>query len=146
MIEVEEYKGREEIAPALYAILADVYTVSPWTVEQIAIDIMRPETYYYLAKEGQNLLGFLAVQQLVDELEILHIAVRTVVQGQGIAGRLLECIELFSGAVFLEVRASNQRAKRLYERYGFVEIARRKDYYPNPTEDAIMMKREIDER
>lgn len=142
MIEIEEYKGQEEIAPELHAILADVYTVSPWTVEQIAADMKQAETVYYLAKEEQDLLGFLAVQQLVDEWEILHLAVRKDVQGQGIARRLLACMDVVVGSVFLEVRASNQRAKRLYECHGFVEIGRRKGYYHNPKEDALVMKRE----
>ncbi|MGT2716644.1 ribosomal protein S18-alanine N-acetyltransferase [Streptococcus respiraculi] len=146
MIEVEEYQGQEELAPALYEILVDVYTISPWTKEQLAADIKRSEVVYYLAKEGQKLLGFLAVQEIVDELEILQIAVKKDAQGQGIAGRLLDCIESFDGAVFLEVRASNQRAKGLYERYGFEEIGRRKGYYHGPIEDAIVMKREKNER
>lgn len=146
MIEIEVYKGLEEVAPALHTILADVYPISPWTVEQLAADMKRPEVVYYLAKEGQDILGFLAVQEMVDELEILQIAVRTDVQRQGIAGRLLDCLAPFSGAVFLEVRASNQPAKRLYERYGFIEIGRRKGYYHSPVGDAIVMKREKDER
>lgn len=145
MIEIEQYEEQTDLAPVLYAILADVYAVPPWTIEQIGRDLAQPETVYYLAREGEAVLGFLAVQQLVDELEILQLAVRSDVQGQGIAGRLLDCIEPFSGLVFLEVRASNQRARRLYERYGFVEIGRRKDYYHHPTEAAIVMKREKDE-
>lgn len=146
MIEIEEYQGQEELAPALYEILADVYATSPWTKEQLVADIKQPEVVYYLAKQGGDILGFLAVQQLADELEILQIAVKKDAQGQGIAGRLLGCIEAFAGAVFLEVRASNQRAKGLYERYGFEEIGRRKGYYHGPVEDAIVMKREKDER
>ncbi|MER0122736.1 ribosomal protein S18-alanine N-acetyltransferase [Streptococcus sp. ZJ93] len=146
MIEIEEYKGQEELARDLFAVLCDVYDQAPWTVEQIESDLRQPETVYYLAKEGQKLLGFLVVQQVVDELEILQIAVKKDAQGQGIAGRLLDCIESFAGAVFLEVRASNQRAKGLYERYGFEEIGRRKGYYHGPIEDAIVMKREKNER
>ncbi|MGT2801066.1 ribosomal protein S18-alanine N-acetyltransferase [Streptococcus marmotae] len=146
MIEIEEYKGQEELARDLFTILCDVYDQAPWTVEQIESDLRQPETVYYLAKEGRELLGFLAVQEIVDELEILQLAVRKDVQGQGIAGRLLHCIQDFAGSVFLEVRASNQRAKGLYERYGFEEIGRRKGYYHGPIEDAIVMKRETDER
>lgn len=146
MIEIEEYKGIDDIAPALHAILTDVYSISPWTVEQLAADMRRREVTYYLAKEGDDILGFLAVQEIADELEILQIAVRSDVQRQGIARRLLERLTPFSGAVFLEVRASNQPAKALYERYGFVEIGSRKGYYHSPLEDAIVMKREKDER
>lgn len=146
MIEVEKYDGDLAIAQALHAILVDVYRVSPWTMEQIARDLAQPDVVYYLAKQGGTILGFLAVQQLVEDWEILQLAVQKDAQGQGIAGYLLERLDSFLGTVFLEVRASNRRAKRLYQRYGFVEIGKRKDYYHNPIEDAIVMKREKDER
>ncbi|MBF0777060.1 ribosomal-protein-alanine N-acetyltransferase [Streptococcus azizii] len=146
MIEVEKYDGDSAIAQALHAILVDVYRVSPWTMEQMERDLAQPDVVYYLAKQGGTILGFLAVQQLVEDWEILQLAVQKDAQGQGIAGYLLERLDSFLGTVFLEVRASNRRAKRLYQRYGFVEIGKRKDYYHNPIEDAIVMKREKDER
>lgn len=146
MIEVEKYDGDSAIAQALHSILVDVYRVSPWTMEQIARDLAQPDVVYYLAKQGGTILGFLAVQQLVEDWEILQLAVQKDAQGQGIAGYLLKRLDSFLGTVFLEVRASNRRAKRLYQRYGFVEIGKRKDYYHNPIEDAIVMKREKDER
>lgn len=146
MIEVEKYDGDSAIAQALHAILVDVYRVSPWTMEQIERDLAQPDMVYYLAKQGGTILGFLAVQQLVEDWEILQLAVQKDAQGQGIAGYLLKRLDSFLGTVFLEVRVSNRRAKRLYRRYGFVEIGKRKDYYHNPIEDAIVMKREKDER
>ena len=84
--------------------------------------------------------GFVVSRALVDEREILNLAVHPVQRQQGV-GETLVCRELESGAHawFLEVRESNVRARRLYGKLGFVESARRADYYDYPAEDAIVM-------
>lgn len=146
MIKITEYKGQAELAQEVLALLQDVYQPSPWTIEQIEADLVREDTVYYLAKDGRRLVGMLALQHVADEWELLQIAVARDVQGQGLAKKLLECLNLCKGSIFLEVRVSNHRAKSLYEQYGFVEIGRRKQYYHQPSEDAIIMKREKNER
>ena len=144
MIRIEKDAGRLDLAPQLVEILDDVYGQSPWTLEQVLADIGQPPNWYALAYSGEVLVGFLAMQENLYELEVVQIAVRKEWQGRGIAGQLLETVPQ-EKEVFLEVREGNSPARTLYQKQGFKEIGCRKGYYHAPTEDAIMMKREANE-
>ena len=144
MIRIEKETGRFDLAPQLVEILDDVYGQSPWTLEQVLADLGQAQNWYALAYSGEALVGFLAVQETLYELEVVQIAVRKEWQGRGIAGQLLETVPQ-EKEVFLEVREGNTPARTLYQKQGFKEIGCRKGYYHAPTEDAIMMKREANE-
>lgn len=144
MIRIEKDAGRFDLAPQMVEILDDVYGQSPWTLEQVLADIGQPQNWYALAYSGEVLVGFLAMQENLYELEVVQIAVRKEWQGRGIAGQLLETVPQ-EKEVFLEVREGNSPARTLYQKQGFKEIGCRKGYYHAPTEDAIMMKREANE-
>lgn len=98
-------------------------------------------------KKG-NLVAYFFVMPVVDELHLLTIAVAREFQGMGYAFHLLSAMRLFaenSGfqSIMLEVRVSNSRAICIYERFGFLEIGRRRAYYPaenGAREDAIVMR------
>lgn len=146
MIEIRHYDGQANLAEAVLAVMQSVYGQSPWTLEQIAASMTSQDEDYYLAYEGQELVGFLAVQTVLDEMEILQIAVRADFQRLGIASQLMAAVMDWDGDIFLEVRESNSAAQALYTRQYFTKIGKRKDYYRHPVEDAVMMKRERDER
>ncbi|WP_333674980.1 ribosomal protein S18-alanine N-acetyltransferase [Streptococcus parasuis] len=146
MIEIKHYDGQENLAESILEVMQSVYEQSPWTLEQIASSMASQDEDYYLAYEGQELVGFLAVQTVLDEMEILQIAVRADFQRLGIASQLMAAVMDWEGDIFLEVRESNRAAQALYTRQHFTEIGKRKDYYRHPVEDAVMMKRERDER
>ncbi|HEM4414170.1 TPA: ribosomal protein S18-alanine N-acetyltransferase [Streptococcus suis] len=146
MIEIKHYDGQENLAEAVLAVMQSVYETSPWTLEQIASSMSSQDEDYYLAYEGQELVGFLAVQTVLDEMEILQIAVKADFQRLGIASQLMAAVMDWEGDIFLEVRESNSAAQALYTRQHFTKIGKRKDYYRNPVEDAVIMKRERDER
>ncbi len=146
MIEIKHYDGQENLAEAVLAVMQSVYDQSPWTLEQIASSMASQDEDYYLAYEGQELVGFLVVQTVLDEMEILQIAVRADFQRLGIASQLMAAVMDWEGDIFLEVRESNSAAQALYTRQHFTKIGKRKDYYRNPVEDAVLMKRERDER
>ncbi|MCL4922993.1 MULTISPECIES: ribosomal protein S18-alanine N-acetyltransferase [Streptococcus] len=146
MIEIKHYDGQENLAEAVLAVMQSVYEQSPWTLEQIASSMASQDEDYYLAYEGQELVGFLAVQTVLDEMEILQIDVRADFQRLGIASQLMAAVMGWDGDIFLEVRESNSAAQALYTRQHFTKIGKRKDYYRNPVEDAVIMKRERDER
>ena len=132
-----------DFALDIQAILDELYDVPPWTFDQTFADLLREETVYYLAfSEDQKVLGFLALSVVMDEIEITNIAVAKAYQSQGIASLLLKQLAEIDGKIFLEVRASNDKARRLYEKFEFEAYYQRKDYYQNPQEDAILMKRE----
>ena len=65
----------EKVA-AVYDILSDVYDKSPWTKEQILSDMQQDNVDYFFVEVDKTAIGFLAIQQLVGELEITNIAVK----------------------------------------------------------------------
>ncbi|HEM2768976.1 TPA: ribosomal protein S18-alanine N-acetyltransferase [Streptococcus suis] len=146
MIEIKHYDGQENLAEAVLVVMESVYEQSPWTLEQIASSMSSQDEDYYLAYKGQELVGFLAVQTVLDEMEILQIAVKADFQRLGIASQLMAAVMDWEGDIFLEVRESNSAAQALYTRQHFTKIGKRKDYYRHPVEDAVIMKRERDER
>ena len=134
----------KQLAELIHEILIEIYGQSPWSRSQIVLDLEKPEVTYYLAysEEGHDLLGFLASQMIIDEIEITNLAVKADFQKQGIASLLMESLFPFIGSIFLEVRASNIAAIKLYEKFGFSKFNERKDYYHNPVENALLMKKE----
>ncbi|EMB52992.1 putative ribosomal-protein-alanine acetyltransferase [Streptococcus mutans 11A1] len=132
----------QEIAAILFAILEDVYQVSPWSQKQILTDMNRLDVDYFFAYDDKEIMGFLSIQHLVGELELTNIAIKKAYQGQGLGSQLLAMLTKDELPIFLEVRASNQAAQALYQKFGFRSLTTRKDYYHNPKEDAILMKRE----
>ena len=144
MIEIKRTQQQSDLAQEIYAIMADVYPVSPWTLEQIQADLAQDQTWYALAYDEAEVIGFLAVQENLFEAEVLQIAVKGAYQVQGIASALFAQLPT-DKEIFLEVRKSNHRAQSFYKKEKMVVVAERKAYYHDPVEDAIIMKREIDE-
>jgi len=99
-----------------------------------------------------ELLGYFVAMAGVDEMHLLNITVAPAVQGRGHARVLIDaltalCRERQARALWLEVRASNARARAMYERLGFAQVGVRKGYYPAPfgrREDAIVMSLKFD--
>jgi ribosomal-protein-alanine N-acetyltransferase len=126
--------------PALVEIERTAFPVPNWPADTF----LRYDCT--VAEKSGQVVGFLVSRRIFPgsltappEREILNLAVSLEYRRSGIAILLLEN-ELRQQAVFLlEVRESNTAARALYERFGFVEISRRRDYYDNPTETAIVM-------
>lgn len=94
---------------------------------------------------AEHIAGFLVAHQVAGEWELENIVVGAHWQRRGVGKRLLEALlgearNSNSEAVFLEVRESNSAARRLYERAGFEPTGRRKRYYANPVEDAVLYR------
>lgn len=132
----------EEKVLAIFNILEDVYGYSPWSIEQIIKDIKSPESDYFFVYHNSEMVGFLSLQRLMGEIEITNLAVMRAYQGKSFGKFLLNQLDTEIEPIFLEVRASNDVAKGLYKRARFQEVGRRKSYYHNPVEDAIIMKRD----
>jgi ribosomal-protein-alanine acetyltransferase len=97
-----------------------------------------------VAEEGQ-VMGFIVGRQIGPEWEIENIAVTGSARRRGLGTRLLgEFMVLVRSRggreIFLEVRESNLAARALYEKWAFVETGRRKQYYGNPADDALILK------
>ncbi|MBD8755079.1 ribosomal protein S18-alanine N-acetyltransferase [Pseudomonas coleopterorum] len=116
----------------------------PWT-RGIFLDGLKSYEIW-LMFDGQQQVGHGVLNVIIDEAHLLNITVKPENQGRGLGLKLLERLmsracELGGRECFLELRASNQSAYRLYERYGFNEIGKRRDYYPmaGGREDALVM-------
>lgn len=132
-----------EQAQAIAEILDSVYEVSPWNLAQIEADLTKDNTDYFFVYDKGRPVAFMALLHLIGESELTNIAVHSDYQGQGLARQLLTKLDSFSQPIFLEVRLGNSRAQHLYQEFGFEVLGRRKDYYHNPTEDALIMRREV---
>jgi ribosomal-protein-alanine N-acetyltransferase len=92
-----------------------------------------------------RIVGFLAARHLPPEWELENVVVSPSVRQQGVGKRLMEDLlararKVNSAAVFLEVRESNRAARGLYEKAGFIQVGRRKNYYKDPLEDATLYR------
>ncbi|MCW2946972.1 MAG: ribosomal-protein-alanine acetyltransferase [Actinoallomurus sp.] len=104
--------------------------------------------HYVLAEDGGGLAGWAGLAAVGDQADVLTIGVRPELQGRGVGARLLaallgEAAVRGCGEVFLDVRADNDRARRLYERFGFTPVGVRKRYYQPSGVDAIVMMRAL---
>ncbi|MCL2677034.1 MAG: ribosomal protein S18-alanine N-acetyltransferase [Streptococcaceae bacterium] len=132
----------EKISHHIYRLLSNLYSESPWTEDYIIKNIQNEYSGYYLAEIDEQLVGFLSVHEIMDSCEITHLAVRKEDQRKGIAQLLLNKRLNDTDKFLLEVRKSNEKAQQLYMKNGFETYHVRKNYYKNPSEDAILMKKE----
>lgn len=129
------------------AIETDVFPF-PWSYASFVNCMTYGYDCWVMRDESDVMIGYFIVMKVVDEAHLLTFAVRSGSQGRGFGRVMLEKViaiahELGMDSVFLEVRPSNRRAWNLYERFGFAEIGRRKNYYQaagNAREDGIMMR------
>ena len=124
----------------------DLIFSDPWSEWDVQSTICTEGGICYVASNGDELLGYILGRLIPPEGEIYRIAVLPEYRRRGIAYRLLDYAvktELGNGleCLFLEVRAKNTAARSLYLSYGFRDIGIRKNYYKNPTDDAVIMLR-----
>ncbi len=101
--------------------------------------------YPYVLRMDGEFLGFCMLRQLGPEAEIQEICVHEKFRGRGygeaLMDQMIQTARMQQGhSIFLEVRESNHTARKLYQKKGFTEEYRRKNYYTDPTEDAVIMQ------
>lgn len=116
-----------------------------WTRESISDSIKNESSYFNIAYADDKPAGYMSMQVCCGEGDIMRVAVLPDFRCLGIGRALLnECFSVNRlDAVFLDVRKNNIPAIKLYESFGFEKIGVRKNYYSNPTENALMMKKEF---
>ena len=121
----------------------------PWS-RAIFEEALTFERAVFLCAQAEDgtVLGFIVCTAILDEGNVDDIAVRPDCREQGVASSLLAAFHQYGRkygltSIFLEVRPSNQNAARLYEKFGYTEVGRRKNYYLSPKEDAIIMRTEL---
>ena len=128
------------------AIEASLFSM-PWGEVGFFSFLMREDTLFLVAEEKGEVLGYCGIVAVMDEGDIVKVAVAKKSQNQGIGTMLMD--ELIRTAadqgvtrLFLEVRAGNPGAIHLYKKSGFVQTGIRKNYYEELGEDALVMMRE----
>jgi ribosomal-protein-alanine N-acetyltransferase len=147
--------------PAVLDLERDLFPEDAWTEEMFASELEAAAGRYYLvAEDGGQVVGYaglLAPQperghgsrhRASAQADVLTMSVATEHWGQGIGTALLTALIDEAAArgcdeIFLEVRADNPRAQRLYTRHGFAEFGLRRGYYQPSGMDAIVMRRDI---
>ena len=132
---------------AQVAALEQVGFSDPWSENSVRSELENPLSTWLIALEGETVLGYVGSQTVLDEADIMNVAVAPDHRRQGIARLLLERLEEALRArnvhsLTLEVRASNEPAKALYASLGYVQVGRRPNYYFKPREDALILRKE----
>lgn len=121
----------------------------PWSERSFREALAQPAIYFAVARSDEGeVLGYVVAWFVADEGQIANLAVAPPGWGRGIGRALLtsameEAVVRRVADVYLEVRDSNQRARRLYGSCGFKEVGRRRGYYRLPVEDAIVLRRTL---
>jgi len=129
--------------PAVFAILQESPEAAAWSQDNL-LQLASADPAAWVAELNEVPVGFLIGRIAADEFEILNMAVHKAHRWKGIGSRLLDSALQFSrnaGCVraYLEVRASNEPAIKLYARHGFTVCGRRALYYRDPVEDAVLL-------
>ena len=119
----------------------------PWSENSVASELKNKLALWLVAEEEGTVAGYIGSQTCGDESDVMNVAVHPDFRRRGIAEALVNSLEtelndIGSHCLTLEVRASNAPAVSLYEKLGFAEIGRRKNYYRNPREDALILRKE----
>jgi len=118
-----------------------------WSEKSVASELENKLALWIVADEDGKVLGYVGSQTVMEETDMMNIAVHPDCRKQGIATGLIVGLvgalkQLGSHSLTLEVRASNVPAIALYEKMGFLQVGLRKNYYRNPKEDALILRKE----
>ena len=131
---------------AQIAQLEKICFSDPWSERSIASELDNNLAFWLVAVEGETVAGYIGSQTVMEETDMMNVAVHPDFRRQGIAEALANGLvghlkAMGSRCLTLEVRASNAPAIALYEKLGFTEIGRRKNYYRNHREDAQILRK-----
>lgn len=117
----------------------------PWSESTFRGLLRRTDSDLFVADIGDEVAGYSVFWAVTDQGELGNVAVSQQFRGRGIGRKLVERVlaraaERGVREVFLEVRKSNESAQAMYRMFGFYEVGRRKNYYLEPAEDALVMR------
>ncbi len=116
----------------------------PWSHDSLARAADDPQSLFWVATENGAVRGYIGMNYVLDEGYIYNIAVDAAYRCRGVGTALLQtlvthCKKHGFAFVTLEVRESNAPARALYSRFGFIKVGERRNYYTDPTENAVLM-------
>lgn len=136
---------RESDVPAVAALEQACFSV-PWSENSIRGELKNPSARIWVLRVCNEIVGYIGVHIVLDEAEVMNLAVSPAFRRRGFGRLLLEtacacCRDSGCAFLSLEVRESNEAAVALYEAMGFTVYGRRKQYYQQPPEDALLLRR-----
>ena len=120
----------------------------PWSLKAFQDTIQLENYRYFVAEQNGEIVGYCGFVFVLDEAEIPNVCVKASARRQGIGKQMLnflqeEAKKLGINILYLEVRESNQTARKLYTSFGFEEDGIRKDFYELPKENAVLMHKSL---
>lgn len=120
-----------------------------WTEKGIYDTWKQSQAFVVVAEENNNIVGYCIIYYVLDEGEIARIAVDSTLRKQGVGRQILDhvveiCNTKEITTLLLDVRESNETARRFYQKYGFLEDGIRKNFYEGPREHAVLMSMQIE--
>ena len=119
----------------------------PWSEKSVASELKNPLSLWLVALDDATVVGYVGSQSVEGEADMMNVAVHPNYRRKGIARQLVTGLVNALGekdvhSLALEVRASNAPAITLYEQLGFQQVGRRPNYYRDPKEDALILRKE----
>jgi ribosomal-protein-alanine N-acetyltransferase len=135
----------EEHVPQVAALEAICFR-DPWSEASVRSELTNPLSLWLVATENDMVTGYVGSQTVLDESDMMNVAVHPDHRRRGIAESLVTALcdslkQKGSSSLTLEVRSSNLGAIALYEKLGFTQVGLRKNYYRNPKEDALILRK-----
>ncbi len=120
----------------------------PWSENSISSELNNPLSLWVVAMDGDKLAGYVGSQTVLGWADMMNLAVAPEYRRLGIGRTLVQTLsqmlsEKNVSCMTLEVRVSNDPAIGLYTMLGFAEVGRRPNYYHNPREDALILRKEL---
>ena len=139
-----------EMTVAQVTAVADLEKVcfsDPWSEKSVASELDNPLALWLVALDGDTVAGYIGSQTVMDETDMMNVAVAPSHRRMGIGEQLVMTLvgklqKRGSHCLTLEVRDSNEPARSLYEKLGFEQVGRRPNYYRNPREEALILSKE----
>ncbi|MBQ2785646.1 MAG: ribosomal protein S18-alanine N-acetyltransferase [Oscillospiraceae bacterium] len=142
-----KFTQMQECHVAQVAELERMCFSTPWSEKSIATELQNDLALWMVALHDDTVVGYVGSQTVCGETDMMNVAVHPDWRRRGIGEILVEqlIVELkrrCSSSLSLEVRSSNAPAIALYEKLGFCQVGRRPNYYRNPKEDALILRKE----
>ena len=118
----------------------------PWSERSVASELENKLSLWLVAVEDGEVVGYIGSQTVLDESDMMNVAVHPDYRRRGVAQALVTALaealrQRGSGSLTLEVRKSNEPAKAMYEKLGFEQVGERPNYYRNPKENALILRK-----